>query len=327
MLFQSQHITIHTDDGIATLRLSFPNDAWNLNRICEFDIALQSILNKPHIDVLVIRAVPGRNFSNGYDLEQLAWLHDDAGAFAQQGQITLNHVAQAEMVTVAFIEGACLGPGFELALACDYQLAVAGPNSWIGLAQGLPACWGSSADRRLRRIDLRQCYTAREAVRLGLFDDAFTQRRANIELRLFLDEQQHSPRKRSVRRCRIAESNERIALRQAIEVGLQHVYMPTTHPAVEAAIRGQWVAIESTDNALSLIESAFAEALRRGRVTPLELEQARKQIELRSRHPQYAPSVSLGGKRQLHWGSILHFLGEKLRINRPQKWPGLSDGT
>ena len=226
----------------------------------------------------------------------------DAADYARAGQLALRRLADLPIPTVAFLEGPCVGPGLELALACDYRLAVATPDTLLGFGD-LPTAWGGRA-RLTKRVGRRTasrfvgCHP-REAATLGLVDDAFCLRRAKIELRSFLDRVQFRPVKRGVPTDAIAEARERADFRAAVRAGLLLADDgPTFDPANpiptrprrvgvigggpdavrwvgEFALRGVPVTWLRTD---ATAASPFAAALARGRVTPLEADQASARV-------------------------------------------------
>ncbi len=245
MLYESPHLRVEAADGVATVWLEFPGSPVNAltpPRLAELDRALSAVLPNPHLEILVIRSGRPAGFCGGHDPARLTELtsEDEQSRFAVAGQRVFGRLAAAGLVTVAFIEGPCLGPGLELALACDYRLAVAGPDSAVGFpdaAYGLPPCWGGAT--RLKRLLGRRAVellageilTAREVRRVGLVDDACCARRGKIELRTLLDRLLIRPRKRAAgwfRRPVTAEglAAERVAFREAMR-----------SPGVQAALR------------------------------------------------------------------------------------------
>jgi enoyl-CoA hydratase/carnithine racemase len=305
MLYESPHVRVEAADGVATLWLEFPGSPVNAltpARLADMNRGLSAATAGPHVEVLVVRSGRPAGFCGGYDAGLLAGLTIEVAqaAFAVAGQRAFDRLASADPVTLAFVEGPCLGPGLELALACDYRLAVAGPDSWVGFPdadRGLPPCWGGAT--RLRRLLGRRAdpilaggiLTAREARVAGLFDDAFCVRRAKIELRTFLDRLQRRPRKRKASGIRWYRPSvaaglaaERVAFRKALRSPIpptpDRVELIGTDDeagrAVELAIRGTAVTIAVGND--SGVSRALAEAVRRGRVTPLEAEQARGRI-------------------------------------------------
>ena len=305
MLHESPHVRVEAADGVATLWLEFPGSPVNAltpARLAEIDRGLSAATASPHVEIVVIRSGLPAGFCGGYDVRSLAGLtsEDVQAAFAVAGQRALSRLAAADPVTVAFIEGPCLGPGLELVQACDYRLAVAGPDSWVGFpdaVHGLPPCWGGVTrlrgllGRRAGAVLAGHVLTAREARWAGLFDDAFCARRAKVELRTFLDRLQRRPRKRREGwrqwlRPSAAEglAAERTAFREALRAPAVLAAVtagprPDGPPdAIESALRGATATITAgSDGAVS---RALAEAVRRGRVTPLEADQARARIRV-----------------------------------------------
>lgn len=97
--------------------------------------------------------------------------------FAKRGQLLFAEVASAKQLTIAAINGHCLGGGLDFALACDTRIAsptaeFAHPGGRLGIITG----WGGT--QRLPRIvgktrALEFFATARrwdsiEALRIGL---------------------------------------------------------------------------------------------------------------------------------------------------------------
>jgi enoyl-CoA hydratase len=208
MLFESPHIRITAEHGTATLWLCFPGEpanALDLDRLRELDAALAAIENNPSIRVLVLRSGLPTGFCAGLRPEVIrSFDHEaDAAAFSGIGQRVTDRLAKFPAATLAFIDGACLGAGLELALACDYRLALASLEAPIGFAKQA-ACLGGSA-RLTRLVGAKRArefmhaddvFSAREANQIGLVDHAFCERRAKIELRSFLDRLERNPRKR-----------------------------------------------------------------------------------------------------------------------------------
>lgn len=128
--------------------------------------------------VVVVRG-EGRAFSAGFDLRELERPEPDpAGrSTAEVGAAMAEAVASMRAVTVARIQGPCVGGGLVLALCCD--LRVAADDAWCSLPEtelGIPLAW-SGVPRLVREIGpsraLDLVLTARrvpapEALALGL---------------------------------------------------------------------------------------------------------------------------------------------------------------
>lgn len=78
------------------------------------------------VRVLIIRAAEPGPFCAGADLGEFM-AHADDPAWLTQSQHAINRsqraVARAELPTVAFVEGDCIGGGCGLAVACDLRVA------------------------------------------------------------------------------------------------------------------------------------------------------------------------------------------------------------
>lgn len=288
MLYESPHVRVSTDDGIGTLWLSPPGGRVGAGVLRELLPALEAVANTPGVEILVLRSGTPVGFGRG--------LGELTDTLPQLGQRVTTALATLPIPTVAFVEGPCTGPGLELALACDDRLAVAGPDSWVNFGES-PG-WGGRTRLRLLGAKLPGRITAREAVRTGVFDHAFCERRGKIELRTWLDRLQSHPRKRGASwrgwfvNAEAAFAAERRAFRTAVRegitlreappparplrcLGLVGVTPTTRHLAAEFAMRGVAVVwVEGATNGL------FTEASRRGRLTPLEVEHAAKRIRL-----------------------------------------------
>jgi 3-hydroxyacyl-CoA dehydrogenase/enoyl-CoA hydratase/3-hydroxybutyryl-CoA epimerase len=208
MLYESPRLRLATVDQLATIYLDSPITDRDL--LADLDIALKIARHSPYIDLLLIRSRQPGPFLTGPDLDECTVLRDPVSlrGFAVYGQTVLERLQRLSetMPTVAFIEGHCTNAGLELALACDYRLAVAQPETLLGfnpLARGWLPCWGAT-QRLPRLIGLQpavqllldgQMLPARAARSLGLVDHAFGPRPAQTELNWFLADLQDNPRR------------------------------------------------------------------------------------------------------------------------------------
>ncbi len=291
---------VSTDDAVATVWLDC--DALTPARVARLADCVERVAARPAVEVLVIRAARPGGFPS-FDRPFLRDLRTDGDAadYARAGQLALRRLADLPIPTVAFLEGPCVGPGLELALACDYRLAVATPDAVLGFGD-LSTAWGGRsrlASRVGRRTASRfvSCHP-REAAALGLVDDAFCLRRAKIELRTFLDRVQGRPVKRGVPTDALAEARERADFRAAVRAGLLladdgPTFDPAnpipTRPRRVGVIGGgpdavRWVGefalrgVPVTWLRTGVGVNPFASALARGRVTPLEADQASARV-------------------------------------------------
>ena len=103
--------------------------------------ALPRVLDRlaadPVVRVVVVRGAGRRAFAAGVDITEFA---DRAGrsvvaAFQADYAAMLDRVRRHDGVTIAMIEGACVGGGVELALACDLRFAAEGSTFAIPAAR------------------------------------------------------------------------------------------------------------------------------------------------------------------------------------------------
>jgi 3-hydroxyacyl-CoA dehydrogenase/enoyl-CoA hydratase/3-hydroxybutyryl-CoA epimerase/3-hydroxyacyl-CoA dehydrogenase/enoyl-CoA hydratase/3-hydroxybutyryl-CoA epimerase/enoyl-CoA isomerase len=109
---------------------------------------------------LVIRSAKTGMFIAGADLKEfVAWLDapkEEVSGYCRQGQQLFARLAQASYVTVAAIDGLCVGGGAELALWCDRRILTASEKTAYGFPEvklGLFPGWGGTA-RTPRMIGL-----------------------------------------------------------------------------------------------------------------------------------------------------------------------------
>lgn len=189
-LFQTQHLWVaEAAEGVAELVLDGPDKVNHLDRgvLEEIEQALTKIENEPRFQLCVLRSKKGASFCHG--VEAATWSQlatpDDWNSFCALGQQICNRLSKSRMPTVALLGGACLGGGLELALACDWRVALDTPHTLLGFTEldlGLLPAWGGiarlprlvSLERSLQLLLGGKKLPARAALGWGLVDDIAT---------------------------------------------------------------------------------------------------------------------------------------------------------
>jgi len=276
MLFESPSIRVERQDQIATLWLDVPDRSANLftrELIEEFEQALLAVRQAPCLDLLVLRSAKAAGFSPGFMLPDSSAEH---ALFAAKGQhlTRLLETVGPDLLTVAVIEGDCRSSGLELALACDYRVLLAKPDTVLDFPEcslGLTPCWG--ATQRLPRLIGRkralsmliqgEAARGRQAVEWGLVDAAWSETSFRIELQAFIDRLQDAPRRLATPRSLRNRWHDRVpplrwlslrqAARQLADVDKQERPAPT---AILNAIKRGY---RSLADGLAAERTAFAE--------------------------------------------------------------------
>ena len=154
----------------------------SLAAVEELDRQLAWIEGSPDLRGVILESAKPGNFIAGADLALLG--AGDAVAIEHliaRGQQTLTRLSRLAIPSVALIRGICVAGGLEIALACDWRVAVDEPSTQLGLPEtqlGLLPAWGGSV-RLPRVIGMRAALdlilsgrrvTAAEAAQLGLID-------------------------------------------------------------------------------------------------------------------------------------------------------------
>ena len=149
---------LHVDKKIATLMFDMPNSNVNLLSkavMQELEEQLDKLKIREDIDVLLFRSAKKGIFIAGADISEIQSLNNEQFAhdIVRSGQIILSKIVLLPFPTVAVIEGACLGGGFELALNCNYRIATQNPKTKIGLPEvNLGILPGFGGTQNLKRL-------------------------------------------------------------------------------------------------------------------------------------------------------------------------------
>jgi enoyl-CoA hydratase len=142
--------------------------------------ALEAIAADAEVRAIVLTGAGHKAFVAGADVTEFAGRDVAAQAATMRGRRVYDVVAAVERPVIAAVNGACLGGGLELALACDIRIASEAarfgqPEVNLGLIPGggatqrLPRIVGTGA--ALRLILTGEPVDAAEALRLGLVEE------------------------------------------------------------------------------------------------------------------------------------------------------------
>jgi 3-hydroxyacyl-CoA dehydrogenase/enoyl-CoA hydratase/3-hydroxybutyryl-CoA epimerase len=179
--------TTDVQDSIAVVTLDLPGEPVNKLSAAvrlEFEALLIRLRDDNDIKGVVLISGKPDTFIAGADIEEFTALTTQAEAerLSFEGQEMVSRIETLPKPVVAAINGACLGGGLELALACHYRVAGDHPKTQLGLPEvQLGVIPGAGGTQRLPRlIGLRasldmiltgKSERAARALRLGLVDE------------------------------------------------------------------------------------------------------------------------------------------------------------
>lgn len=161
------------------------------NVLAELSSIISEIAHNKSIQGVIITSDKKNGFIVGADIQSISQLKtkEEVSEFIQQGQKTFDELAALKIPTVALINGLCLGGGLELALACDYRIAIDDNKTRLGFPEvllGIHPGWGGTV--RLPRLlggpaalDLiltGKTVSSYVAAKLGLIDKCVPSRQA-----------------------------------------------------------------------------------------------------------------------------------------------------
>ncbi|XP_057286636.1 methylglutaconyl-CoA hydratase, mitochondrial-like isoform X1 [Pezoporus wallicus] len=122
--------------GIVVLGLnrSHAKNALSKNLLKMMSKAVDALKSDKKVRTVIFRSeVPGI-FCAGADLKERAKMHSsEVSSFVSKTRATINEMANLPVPTIAAIDGAALGGGLELALACDIRVAAS--SAKMGLVE------------------------------------------------------------------------------------------------------------------------------------------------------------------------------------------------
>lgn len=166
--------------GVVTIDRATKLNALDLEMFSKIEAIVDQANGDREFRGLIFTAAPGKAFSAGADINDLAGLSPKKAAErATYRRGVFQKLSAAEVPSIAVVDGFAMGGGVELALACTFRLATnraafSFPEIKLGLLPGagatqrLPRLIGLS--RALEMMLTARQIDAREALHLGLID-------------------------------------------------------------------------------------------------------------------------------------------------------------
>ncbi|HEY7129490.1 MAG TPA: 3-hydroxyacyl-CoA dehydrogenase NAD-binding domain-containing protein [Nitrospira sp.] len=168
----------------------------NGESLSEWQELVRSAQQSPAVQGVVLVSLKEGNFCAGADLEQMHGAQQQKffqplEQLVDTAHAVFDHMGRSTKPFVAAVEGACLGGGLELALACHARIASAHPRTVFGLpevklgilpgfggTQRLPRLIGVPA--ALEMITTGRSVFPRQALKMGLVDAMVTSIPSNV---------------------------------------------------------------------------------------------------------------------------------------------------
>ena len=148
-------IEIHGSAAVVRFNRPGQRNSLSVSTLQELSNTLGGLLVRPDVYAIIFTGT-GDVFASGADISELVQLNPPAARdFSRLGQQTFQQIADATQVTIAAINGYCMGGGLDLALACDIRVASKDAVlSHPGAKRGIITGWGGT--QRLPRLIGRQ---------------------------------------------------------------------------------------------------------------------------------------------------------------------------
>jgi enoyl-CoA hydratase len=172
-------IITRISDAIATVTFNRPHERNSLSTkiLDSLDVILSDLSANTELQTIIFTG-SGNTFLSGADIRELTTLNPQtARDFSRRGQGLCEQIASAPQLTIAAINGYCIGGGLDLALACDIRVAsttaiFGHPGARLGIITGwggtqrLPRLIGKA--RALEFFVTARTLTSKEALEIGL---------------------------------------------------------------------------------------------------------------------------------------------------------------
>ncbi|MFH1208080.1 MAG: 3-hydroxyacyl-CoA dehydrogenase NAD-binding domain-containing protein [Candidatus Omnitrophota bacterium] len=185
-------IHLKEEDGIARIEFDHPEKEVNLLdtvTMLQLQEVLCAVQKRTDLFAVLVTSAKPKIFIAGADIHEIEGLTDREQMIekTEGGKAILRMITDIKVPTIAVINGACLGGGFELALACKYRVASFSDGVKIGLPEVqlgiLPGFGGTlrlpkliGIVKALPLILAGKVVGAKEALKSGLVDRLFPEK-------------------------------------------------------------------------------------------------------------------------------------------------------
>jgi enoyl-CoA hydratase len=177
----SAPVIVSYSGACAVIRLNRPaeRNPLSISSLQRLDEIVSSLLPRTDLDKIIFTGTRDV-FASGANIREVAALTSaTAREFARRGQLLMQKIADAHFLTIAAINGYCMGGGLDLALSCRLRYAsatalLAHPGARLGIITGwggtqrLPRLIGTA--RALEFFATARRWTSLEAYEMGLID-------------------------------------------------------------------------------------------------------------------------------------------------------------
>ena len=131
---------IRNENGIAHLVMDVVGDTMNTLK-AEFSDQVADVLNEIKDDAgitgVVLMSGKADSFVAGADINMIndCKTKEEVAALSRQGQMIFSQLETLTIPVVAAVNGACLGGGLELAMACHARVCSDSPKTALGLPE------------------------------------------------------------------------------------------------------------------------------------------------------------------------------------------------
>jgi enoyl-CoA hydratase len=144
---QTPYVFVEERGTFAVIRINLPEHKNSLSAatLSDLDEAFSTLSARDDINAIIFTGTQDV-FASGADIRELQTLTSDTALeFARRGQRLFQKISEARQLTIAAINGYCMGGGLDLALACRIRVASPGavfahPGARLGIITG----WGGT---------------------------------------------------------------------------------------------------------------------------------------------------------------------------------------